>query len=111
MKTCMNCMFNCPAADRETCERFKDKALYGKDIKKYKIFSTDSIMTLANEELIGEANTLHEIQNIIKTWRGKPDGYWRYCLAENATFIDYGSWSKFIAIIPPVPSQELMGDS
>ena len=33
MKTCMDCIFNCVAADKETCERFKDASLFGKEDK------------------------------------------------------------------------------
>jgi len=31
-------------------------------------------------------------------------------MGETATFIDYGSWSKFIAIVPPVSIKELTGE-
>ena len=33
MKTCMDCIFNCVAADKEPCERFKDAILFGKETK------------------------------------------------------------------------------
>lgn len=33
MKTCMNCIFACVAADNEPCERFKDASLFGKEDK------------------------------------------------------------------------------
>jgi hypothetical protein len=29
----MNCIFDCVAADKEVCERFKDVALFGKEVK------------------------------------------------------------------------------
>ena len=31
-------------------------------------------------------------------------------MGETATFIDYGSWSKFIAIVPPISIKELSGE-
>jgi hypothetical protein len=37
--------------------------------------------------------------------------YWRLLLTSTATFIDYGSWSKFIAIIPPISMKELTGEN
>lgn len=36
MKTCMDCIFNCVAADKEVCERFKDASLFGKEVKNNK---------------------------------------------------------------------------
>lgn len=33
MKTCMDCVFACVAADNQPCERFKDASLFGKEDK------------------------------------------------------------------------------
>ena len=79
---------------------------------KYKIYSTDSLEVLKNELLIGDANSYQEACAQITTWleaAGKhSDKYWRLLLGENATFIDYGSWSHFIAIVPAVAVDEIM---
>ena len=77
---------------------------------KYKIFFTDSLEVLNNEELIGEANTFVEACKILKQDPiAATNRYWRYLLGDIATFIDYGSYSRFAAIVPPVPTKELMG--
>ena len=77
---------------------------------KYKIFFTDSLEVLKNEELIGEANSFEEIRLILKSKLQRVTPYWRYLLAENATFIDYGSWSRFAAIVPAVTMREITGE-
>lgn len=79
--------------------------------KKYKAFFTDSIDILLNEELIGEADTYKEISKLIsksideKGYHKEP--YCRFLMNSTATFIDFGSWTKFVAIVPPVSMQEL----
>ena len=79
---------------------------------KYKIFFTDSIEVLANEELIGEADTFVEACEILNQDPvAATNRYWRYLLGDVATFIDYGSYSRFAAIVPPVPMKELMGEA
>lgn len=79
---------------------------------KYKIFTTDSIEILQNEECIGEAETYQVVCNIIKEQipRANSNPYWRVLMGDIATFIDYGSWSKFVAIVPPISMKELCGD-
>lgn len=78
---------------------------------KYKIFLSDSIEILKNERLIGRANSYKEACAVIKDYLTKnqfnQEPYWRLLLGETATFIDYGSWSKFVAIVPPISIQEL----
>lgn len=80
---------------------------------KYKIFLTESLEVLENEELIGEANTYNEACSVIteellaRGFRKEP--YWRILAGANATFIDFGSWSNFVTIIPPVPMSVLTG--
>jgi len=78
---------------------------------KYKIFTSDSIETLHNETEIGEANTYQEACEIIREAIPKAanNPYWRILMAETATFIDYGSWSKFAAIVPPIPTHIITG--
>lgn len=80
---------------------------------KYKIFLSDSIETLLNEQPIGAANSYQEackeIDNYLSVNHFHQDPYWRIVMGETATFIDYGSWSKFMAIVPPVSMKELAG--
>ena len=113
MKTCKDCTFTCKAADNETCERFKDSSLFGGGFR-YKIYQTSSIEVLRDEQPIGVANSYEEAQKIINDYLAvnsfHSDRYWRYCMGETATFIDYGSWTKFIAIVPPISVKELMGE-
>lgn len=88
---------------------------YAEDnLYRYKIFSTKSLENLQEAEIIGRANSLKEVNKIIKNYlreSGEIDGpYWRFLLGDIATFIDYGSWSDFIAIVPPVSMQELQNE-
>ena len=80
---------------------------------RYKIFLTDSIEVLENEQLIGSANSYKEACEIIDDFLSvnnfRQEPYWRFLMNETATMIDYGSWSKFIAIVPPVSMRELSG--
>lgn len=77
----------------------------------YKVFLTDSIECLENEELLGEAEDFQTACKIISAGTPKYDGYWRFVMGKTATFVDYGSWSKFAAIVPPVSKKEMMGDT
>lgn len=76
---------------------------------KYKVFFTDSLNTLKNEQLLGGAETFQEACRLIKMHlpEGEMIDYWRFLLDDTATFIDYGSRSHFAAIIPPVPVDEM----
>ena len=80
---------------------------------KYKIFLTDSIETLLNEELLGEANTYTSACEILtEGLREKgiyEEPYWRILMNTNGTFIDFGSWSRFAAIVPPVSMAVITG--
>lgn len=79
---------------------------------KYNIYLTQSIETLMNKELIATANSFKEARvNIVQYLDSHNLGnnnYWRYLLAEDATYIDFGSWSKFIAIVPPITVEDMM---
>ena len=79
----------------------------------YKLFLTKSIDTLKDEVLIGEADSYQEICSILKKniKQAEENKYWRILFGEMATFIDYGSWSLFAAIVPPVTIQEIEGVS
>lgn len=80
----------------------------------HKIYLTDSIEILQNEVLIGSADTFQEAGKIINNYLDANgihrEPYSRYLMGETATFIDFGSWSKFIAVIPPFTMQEMTGD-
>ena len=88
---------------------------YAEEEKKYKAFFSDSLEILLNEEFIGEADTYQEICKLIskkiaeKGYYQEP--YTRTLMGSTATFIDFGSWSKFAAIVPPVSNQEICGES
>ena len=76
---------------------------------KYKIYTSDWIDELVNEQLIGEANSYQEACVLIKQQipQSADNPYWRLLLAQEATFIDYGSYSKFVAIMPPLTIDEI----
>lgn len=78
----------------------------------YKIYQTDSIEVLKNEKLIGGANSYQEICKTVNDYLAvnnfHQDNYWRFIMGANATFIDYGSWSKFIAVIPPLSTADML---
>jgi len=80
---------------------------------RYQIFLSDSISELINEQLIGAANSYQEACKVLNDYlsvnRFHQDTYWRVLLGEKATFIDYGSWSKFGAIVPPITVKEYCG--
>lgn len=88
---------------------------YADNSPKYKLFLTESIEILANEIEIGAADSYQEACKTIKTYFAenniKDNNYWRFLMNDGGTFIDYGSWSKFIAIVPPVPMKEMMGEN
>ena len=79
---------------------------YG-DAPKYKVYLTNSIVSLINEKQIGNANTYQEACDVIREEvpGAKSNPYWRILMCEYATIIDYGSYSHFAAIVPPVPVQ------
>lgn len=76
---------------------------------KYKIFTSDSIEVIHNETLIGEADNFQDACRIIKQQISFAEfnPYWRFILGDIATFVDYGSYSEFVAIVPPVPMEEM----
>ncbi len=78
---------------------------------KYHIYQTTSIEELKDKQLVGVANSYQEACKVIKEFlavnRAYQEPYWRFVMNEQATFVDYGSWSKFMAIVPPVPMKEM----
>ena len=82
---------------------------------KYNVYQvTAATEELTDKQLVGVANSYQEackvIQNFLAVNRAYQDPYWRYIMNPKATFIDYGSWTKWIAIVPPVSEEELKGD-
>lgn len=81
---------------------------------KYKVFISDSIEFLHNEQLIGSAENYQEACRVITEYLTANnlyhDPYWRIILDQTATFIDYSSWSRFAVIVPPVSMKELAGE-
>ena len=71
-------------------------------MKQYKLYFTDSIERLENEELICEALSIDAIIMRAEAElddRGyNPTPYWRYLFTNEGAFIDFGSWSKFLFI-------------
>ena len=82
-------------------------------VAKYHIYQTTSIESLENKELIGIANSYQEACRVIKEFlalnRAYQDPYWRFVMGTEATFVDYGSWTKWMAIVPPVAPAEMEG--
>ena len=80
---------------------------------RYKIYQTSSLESLDDKRILGVANSYQEACKIIHNYLAVNDfhqePYWRFLLGDEATFIDYGSWTKFIAIMPPVSMVELEG--
>ena len=80
--------------------------------KRYKIYLSDSIEQLENKRLIGEADSYQEACKILKREEhlAATNPYWRLLLNDKATFIDFGSWSVFAAIVPPLSMKEITGE-
>lgn len=74
---------------------------------KYKLYLTDSIESLENEELLIETEDIQEAFKALGARIGKT-AYWRFSLAPDATYIDYGSWSRFGAVVPALSMKDLM---
>lgn len=82
--------------------------------KKYTLYTTKSLEALEDVKEIGKARTYEEACKILNNYlasigREKPH-YWRMILNTDGTFIDYGSWVDFLAIVPAVPMEVLRGD-
>jgi len=81
---------------------------------KYSAYLTTNISSLENEELICTADDYQEICKRIDAYLNEhniyQEPYWRFLMDPNATFIDFGSWSKFVAIVPPVSNREMIGE-
>lgn len=80
---------------------------------KYHIYQvTAATEELTDKQLVGVANSYQEackvIQNFLAVNRTYQDPYWRFIMHSTATFIDYGSWTKWMAIVPPVSEEEML---
>ena len=68
---------------------------------KHKIYLTNSISEITEDaKYLGEAETPQEMWQLFNATGIKCDRYCRYILDEKITFIDYGSWSTFLAAEP-----------
>lgn len=71
-------------------------------MKIYRLYLTDSIEALVNEELIYEGASLEAVimqahsELVARGYNKTP--YWRYLCPPEGIFIDFGSWSKFLFI-------------
>lgn len=79
------------------------------DNKKYRIYFTSSLERIVNGQFIAAADSYQEVIQKIKEQPAVAEfnSYWRFLLGEEYTFIDYGSWSRFIAIDPAIPREEI----
>ena len=77
----------------------------------YKVYFSRGIEYLIDEELIGEAETVEEATKLaakaLDSTPYKDNPYWRFLMGAQGTFIDYGSYSKYIAIIPPLTPEDI----
>ena len=74
---------------------------------KHKVYFTNSIEKELNPEYIGEFNTVKEMWDIVNPRLKHKERYCRFLLADDATYIDYGSYSTFLRVVPPITMQEL----
>ena len=84
-------------------------------MQEYKLYLTNSIEQIDPEAtLFNSASSFTEARKKIVAYLNEQgierNPYWRWLLAEDATYIDFGSWSKFVAITPPVSMKEMMKD-
>ena len=82
---------------------------------RYHVYLTSDIEKLSiDKQIIGIANSYQDACKVISSYLRDmdidSDKYWRILMGSDATFIDFGSWSQFMAIVPPVPKSEIMGE-
>ena len=81
---------------------------------KHQVFLTDSIETLSNPIDVGSAENYNEtcllMSRFLEDNNMQSDLHWRFIMGEAMTTIDFGSWSQFFAVIPPVTLKELNGE-
>lgn len=81
---------------------------------KYTIYTSNQIDALSSEVKIGEADDFQGACKVLREYLKSSEHiltpYWRYLLCAEATFIDFGSWSRFGAIVPAVSIEEIKGE-
>lgn len=81
---------------------------------KYIVYISSQIDALSNEVKIGEADNLEGacqvLDEYLKSSKHVLTPYWRYLLYDEATFIDFGSWSRFGAVVPEEVKEEIKGE-
>lgn len=74
----------------------------------HKLYLSESIDEKLNAKYLGEFETTQEMWALsYKTDIGRRSYYCRYLMNENFTSIDYGSWSHFLLVEPPLTIEEL----
>lgn len=81
---------------------------------KYTVYTSNQIDALSGEIKIGEADNFQDACKVLREYLESSKHiltpYWRYLLNSEATFIDFGSWSRFGAIVPAVSIEEIKGE-
>ena len=81
---------------------------------KYIVYISNQIDALNGEVRIGEADDFEGacqvLDEYLESSKHITTPYWRYLLCAEATFIDFGSWSRFGAIVPAVSIEEMNKD-
>lgn len=81
---------------------------------KYIVYTSNQIDALSGEIKIGEADDFESacqvLDDYLKSSNYVVTPYWRYLLCSEVTFIDFGSWSRFGAIVPAVSLKEIQGE-
>lgn len=81
---------------------------------KYIVYTSNQIDALSGEVKIGEADDFEGacqvLDDYLKSSKHVVTPYWRYLLDSEATFVDFGSWSRFGAIVPAVSLKEIQGE-
>ena len=81
---------------------------------KYTVYTSNRIDALSGEVKIGEADDFQGAVLVLNKYLESSTHittpYWRYLFCAEATFIDFGSWSRFGAIVPAVSIEEVKGE-
>ena len=81
---------------------------------KYIVYTSNQIGALSGEVKIGEADDFESacqvLDEYLKFITRIASPYWCYSFCSGITFIDFGSWSKFGAIVPVVSIEEIKGE-
>ena len=77
---------------------------------RHKVYFSSSIEKELNPRYIGEFNTVKEMWSLVDPLLTHKERYCRYLLADDATYIDYGSYGRFLRVVPPLTMQELEHD-